>query len=86
MSATPGLLDVFVIDRRTRRWRRRSGLWVSRSLVTDTVMTDAGSRASLAREMLGSATMAGSGRPGAAVKLDDDHARIEASDAVTMTA
>lgn len=62
--AEAGLLDVFVIDVADEALAdeiRSLGLQVH---VTDTIMTDAGSRAALARRMLDSATMAGSGSTG----------------------
>jgi LPPG:FO 2-phospho-L-lactate transferase len=56
--AAAGLLDVVVLDHADRAQAeavRELGL---RAVVTDTVMTDAGSRARLADEMLGAATAA----------------------------
>jgi LPPG:FO 2-phospho-L-lactate transferase len=58
-----GLLDVFVLDRQDEELAaavRALGLEV---IVTDTVMSDAGSRAALAREMLAAANRASDARP-----------------------
>jgi LPPG:FO 2-phospho-L-lactate transferase len=60
LYADAGLLDVFVIDRADESQAdeiRAIGLKV---VVTNTVMNDGGSRATLAREMLAAATGPGS--------------------------
>ena len=56
-----GLLDVFVIDREDHALEGRIRELGIETVVTDTVMTDAGSRALLAREMLAAAAWFGAG-------------------------
>jgi LPPG:FO 2-phospho-L-lactate transferase len=65
--ASAGLLDVFVIDRLDEKLAPRIRALGLEVLVADTVMTDAGSRALLAREMLSAAQKAAT-RKGAARK------------------
>jgi len=76
--ARAGLLDVFVVDREDEALAARIRELGIETVVTETVMTDAGSRALLAREMLAAAAWSGAehSTPGPTVQGPAGHRAV----------